>query len=144
MAIATCTSSVVIVLLLASAVSRCTTLPLILAGCRFVNRCRCPRLSFEQLLRKLLGVPGRPAVLLLHWWSPYINRHAFYFSSEDGINTVAAYYGELHCCRRLPGDVSRLDGHNCSIRFAPDATPKSSSLAPIELVILITVQCMWC
>ena len=51
------------------------------------------RLSFEQLLRKLLAVPGRPAVLLLHWWSPYINRHAFYFSSEDGINTVAAYYG---------------------------------------------------
>ena len=40
-------------------------------------------------------MPGRPAVLLLHWWSPYINRHAFYFSSEDGINTVAAYYGVL-------------------------------------------------
>ena len=38
-------------------------------------------------------MPGRPAVLLLHWWSPYINRHAFYASSEDGTNTIAAYYG---------------------------------------------------
>lgn len=50
------------------------------------------RLTFEQLLRKLLGMPGYPAVLLLHWWSPYINRHAFFASSEDGINTIAAYY----------------------------------------------------
>ena len=51
------------------------------------------RLSFEQLLRKLLAMPGRPAVLLLHWWSPYINRHAFFATAEDGINTIAAYYG---------------------------------------------------
>ena len=50
-------------------------------------------MTFEVLLRKLLGGAGRPAVLLLHWWSPYINRHAFYASSEDGINTIAAYYG---------------------------------------------------
>ena len=55
----------------------------------------CNRLSFEQLLRKLLAMPGRPAVMLLHWWSPYINRHAFYASAEDGINTIAAYYGAL-------------------------------------------------
>lgn len=51
------------------------------------------RLTFEQLLRKLLGMRSSPAVLLLHWWSPYINRHAFFASSEDGINTIAAYYG---------------------------------------------------
>lgn len=44
-------------------------------------------------MRKLLGMRGQPAVLLLHRWSPYINRHAFYASSEDGINTIAAYYG---------------------------------------------------
>ncbi len=81
---------------------------------RCITTCR--RLSFEQLLRKLLAMPGRPAVVLLHWWSPYINRHAFYASAEDGINTIAAYYGAfcgrsvinsaLRCESRLPVEGS--------------------------------------
>eukprot|EP00887_Chlorella_sp_A99_P000047 scaffold16.g47.t1 len=58
-----------------------------------------PRYAPEALLRKLLRLPGRPAVLMLHYYSWYVSkgdsRGAGLFSSpstEGEFTTLAAYY----------------------------------------------------
>ncbi|KAK9823328.1 hypothetical protein WJX72_001962 [[Myrmecia] bisecta] len=51
------------------------------------------RRGFEVLLRKLLSFKNRPAVLILHHWSVYVNAPNFFDSLEDVVNIVVQYYG---------------------------------------------------
>lgn len=61
-----------------------------------------PRMAFELLMRGILELPGRPAVLLLHyysWWHAYKgNRSGSYYGYRDGqgpedeLSVIARYY----------------------------------------------------
>ncbi|PSC68081.1 hypothetical protein C2E20_8267 [Micractinium conductrix] len=56
------------------------------------------RRSYEQLLRRLLALPGRPAVIMLHhygWWEAAgdgLDRGLYYRQPEADLTTLAQYY----------------------------------------------------
>ena len=50
------------------------------------------RRGFERLIRKLLGLAGSPAVLVLHWWAPLHFRSSFWNVAEDELDTIGSYY----------------------------------------------------
>jgi len=53
------------------------------------------RRALEVLMRKLLQLPGAPAVVYLHWWSPTTNQGSRSFwnhTVEPESGTLAAYY----------------------------------------------------
>lgn len=56
------------------------------------------RRGFEQLLRKLLALPGQPAVVMVHyysWWFTYgdgLDRGLYYYPGADQMSVFADYY----------------------------------------------------
>ena len=50
------------------------------------------RRGFERLIRKMLGLPRRPAVLYFHVWTPRRMGFNFYDSPENVIEMVPEYY----------------------------------------------------
>ena len=67
------------------------------------------RRGFEQLLRRLLALPGSPAVLLLHWWSP-LTFHGAWDAAEDQLDTIASYYDLQVICVMHAGAFSLRQG----------------------------------
>ena len=55
------------------------------------------RRGFERLLRRLLALPGRPAVVLVHWWSPLAAHASFWDVAQDELDTIARYYDVQAC-----------------------------------------------
>ena len=51
------------------------------------------RRGFEILLRKCLAYRQMPAVVVLHWWSVYVNAPSFWDTVESQYQAVANYYG---------------------------------------------------
>ena len=43
-------------------------------------------------MRKVLGLAGSPAVLVLHWWAPLHFRSSFWNVAEDELDTIGSYY----------------------------------------------------
>ncbi len=43
-------------------------------------------------MRKVLGLAGSPAVLVLHWWDPLHFRSSFWNVAEDELDTIGSYY----------------------------------------------------
>ncbi len=58
------------------------------------------RKAYEQLIRRLLALPGRPAVLLLHhyaWWMATHDdgRGGLFYREPEGQHTLLAHYYDL-------------------------------------------------
>ena len=50
------------------------------------------RRGFERLLRRLMRLPGAPAVLVVHWWSPLEFQGSFWEVAQDELDVIASYY----------------------------------------------------
>ena len=50
------------------------------------------RRGFERLLRRLMRLPGLPAVLVVHWWSPLEFQGSFWEVAQDELDVIASYY----------------------------------------------------
>ena len=58
------------------------------------DECICGRRrGFERLIRKMLNLPNRPAVMYFHVWTPRRLGFKFYDSPENLIEMVPEYYG---------------------------------------------------
>lgn len=53
--------------------------------------CQCRR-GFERLIRKVLGMPSGPAMLICHWWAPLHFKSSFWNVAEDELDTIGSYY----------------------------------------------------
>ena len=94
-----------------------------------------PRRAFEQLLRRLLALPGPPALLLLHhyaWFMTHgdgLDRGLFYYPPEAQLTTFANVRGSLSCCIVWAAFRGALHAEACLSmprRASPPTHPPSS------------------